>query len=378
MNIARGRRLSLLGTGVLTVGVLGGVVAPGAAHAQAGAASPGKLGTGCVAMEELVSSRQGFTPNLGQVLRLDPPAPQSTLTTSFSPAGAPDLDVPLDMAFLPGGDIVVTDTGWASGVNQVVQVNKSSGVRTVISGGTGGLGTGPALNIPRSVAVEASGDILVGDDNPSGFASRILRIDPATGNRTLLTGAARGSGPAFAPFGVYVTIAGGVIYAVDPTGEVMSVDAVTGDRTLVSGATRGTGSMLVDPVSIAPGPAGAVAVLDQNSAGGPGASSLVQVDLASGDRSVVSSNAQNPSDPAAELVTNVRDVIYHACEKTYYVLQTGYYTGTLLKVDSGGNRTLFTTFTGDDNYSLLLRPVPVGPVGSGGSGGSGGGGGGGN
>jgi hypothetical protein len=32
----------------------------------------------------------------------------STLTTNSSPAGRPRLDAPSDMAFLPGGDIVIT------------------------------------------------------------------------------------------------------------------------------------------------------------------------------------------------------------------------------------------------------------------------------
>jgi len=34
------------------------------------------------------------------------------------------------------------------------------------------------LNIPRSVVVETSGNILV-DDDPATFATQIFRIDPA-------------------------------------------------------------------------------------------------------------------------------------------------------------------------------------------------------
>jgi hypothetical protein len=371
MNITRGlRRLSLLGTGVLAAGVLSGGAAPRIAHAQAAASSGTGVASICPQLEELVSGQQAYATNAGQVLRLDPPAPQGTLTTGTSLFGSPYLDVPLDMAFLPGGDIVVTDAGYNSGVKQVVQVNKTTGDTKLISSNT--KGTGPVLNIPRAVAVEASGDILVADDYPyGGWASRILRIDPATGNRTLLSGASRGSGPAFAPDGVYLTIAGGVIYAVDRAGEIMSVDPVTGDRTEVSGASRGVGPMVDGPMSITAGPTGELAVLELSWASGTGVASLIQVTLATGDRTVLSSNAQNPSGPDAEFGA-VMDVQYDGCQQAYYVMQSGLFSGTLLTVKAeSGVRTFLTSFAGDSNNGLLIRTVLPNPIGSGGAGAAG-------
>jgi hypothetical protein len=370
MDTKRGfRRLPLLGTGVLAVGVLGGTVASGTALAQAQSPTTRPGFSSCVAMEELVSDREWYGVG-GEVLRLIPPGPQGTLTTNSSPAGAPDLDAPMDMAFLPGGDIAVTDTGISSGINQVVEVNGTTGARTLISGN--GRGKGPALNIPRSVVVESGGDILVGDDEAGTFASQILRIDPATGDRTRLSGNGRGSGPAFGTFGVNLGLVGGVIYAMDISGQVMSVDSVTGNRTLISGATRGTGSALVMPLAIAAGTSSnSVVVVDQDYASSTGPmGALVQVDLATGDRTVLSSNASNPS-KADKQLNQPYDLWYNACEKVYYVLQRG----TLLKVDAtSGDRDLFTSFTGHDNYSLLLRPIPVKlPTGVGGVGGTGGG-----
>jgi len=162
-----------------------------------------------------------------------------------------------------------------------------------------------------------------------------------------------------------LTIAGGVIYAVDHDGEVMSVDAVTGDRTVVSGSTRGVGPSINSPVSITAGPSGEIAVLEQNWAGGTGAASLIQVNFATGDRTVLSSNAQNPSDPDAEFDT-VMDVQYDQCEQAYYVMQSGLWDGTLLKVGAeSGDRTFLTTFVGAANYGLLIRPVLPHPIGFG-------------
>ena len=76
--------------------------------------------------------------------------------------GTPNLDDPTDMAFLPNGDIVVTDaelhprppgTWWRS--------IRAPVPRTLISGN--GRASGPRLRSPAMVAVEASGYILVTD-----------------------------------------------------------------------------------------------------------------------------------------------------------------------------------------------------------------------
>ena len=57
-------------------------------------------------------------------------------------------------------------------------------------------------------------------------------------------------------------------------------------------------------------------------------------------------------------------VRYNACEKAFYVLQTGFTpaspAGRVLKVDAAtGARTLFASYLGAENYALLLRPIPV-------------------
>ena len=58
------------------------------------------------------------------------------------------------------------------------------------------------------------------------------------------------------------------------------------------------------------------------------------------------------------------DVQYNACEKAFYVLQTGFTpatpAGRVLKVDdASGARSLFASYLGAENYALLLRPIPV-------------------
>jgi hypothetical protein len=350
--------VAVLGAGGVLAGVLGGAGTP--ALAQTGAARALSLPKACVAIEALVGDgASGPAPGNGEVLRVQPGG-QSTLTTNTAPSGAVNLDDPADMAFLPGGDIVVTDQGFTSGVPQVVQVDPGTGTRTLVSGA--GRGTGPALVMPNSVAVGPGGDILVTDIAPVTGNPRLLRINPATGNRSVLTGVGVGAGPAVNVAAVGVE--GGIIYVTDVVGnQVMSVDPATGTRTLVSGPGLGAGAPFVSPVSITSDRPGSIVVLDAERPAGAGLplGGLVRVDLATGDRTLISGNARPTS---VEQFDTPIDVQYDACENAFYVLQTGFFPaapdGRVLKVDAvSGVRTLFAGYTGAENYALLLRPIPV-------------------
>lgn len=370
----KNRVLAVLGASGALVMVLSG--AGTVALAQPAPTLP-KL---CPAIEALVSDGVSGPGLGGEVLRVNPGG-QSTLTTNSSPSGSPPLDAPSDMAFLADGDIVVTDEGFSGGRPDVVEVDANTGARTLISGR--GRGSGPALAVPVSVAVEASGDILVADQGATG-GTQLLRITPATGDRVVLSANGVGSGPTLG--GDSMGLEGGVIYLMDQAGTVMSVDAVTGDRTLISGPTRGTGPGFVFPVSMASDSANSVVVLDMRQPPpGPGYAlgALIRVDLATGNRTVLSEDGNPTGSPAFDSPIDVR---YDSCQNAFYVLQTGFSPSTppgrVIKVDPAtgatlGVRTLFATYTGAENYALLLRPILVPPPGGGTPTGGGGGGGGG-
>ncbi len=160
------------------------------------------------------------------------------------------MDTPSDMAFVPGGDIVITDEGGGSRP-AVVEVNPNTGARTLISGR--GRGSGPALAVPVSVAAEASGDILV--------------ANLATGNRTVLSEDGNPTGsPVFdTPIDVRYNACENAFYVLQtgftpstPPGKVLKVDATTGARTLFAqylGAENY--SLLLRPLLVLPpGPGG--------------------------------------------------------------------------------------------------------------------------
>ena len=350
--------VTVLGAGGVLAAVLS-ATGP-AALAQPAAAQAPSLPKACVAIEALVGDgASGSSIGAGEVLRVSPGG-QSTLTTNTAPMGTPNLDDPDGMAFLANGDIVVTDESFTTGRPDVVEVNPSTGVRTLISGN--GRGSGPALVMPNSVAVGPGGDILVTDIAPVTGNPRLLRINPTTGNRSVLTGVGVGAGPAVNVAAVGVE--GGIIYVTDVVGnQIMSVDPATGARTLVSGPGRGTGPAFVSPISVTSDSPDSIVVLDMDhSAGtGLGRGALIRVDLASGKRTLLSDNATPSGGQQFDTPIAVR---YNACEKAFYVLQTGFTPATpkgrVLKVDAAtGARTLFASYLGAENYALLLRPIPV-------------------
>jgi hypothetical protein len=308
-NSRRNRVVAALGAGGMLVTVLGATGAP------AQASTPPKA---CVAIEAMVGDGVSGPGLGGEVLRVTPGG-QSTLTTNSSPPGSPPLDAPSDMAFLPNGDIVVTDEG--------------------VTGGT-----------------------------------QLLRIDPATGDRVVLSANGTGTGPTMT--GSSVGLENGVIYLMDQNGTIMSVNPVNGNRALISGPGRGGGPGFVFPVSMASDSPNSVVVLDMEqrpSGPGFGLGALIRVDLATGDRTVLSVDGTPKGSPVFDTPIDVR---YDACEKAFYVLQTGFTPSTppgkILKVDAvTGTRSLFATYRGAENYALLLRPIPVPPLGAGGGGGSG-------
>ena len=97
-----------------------------------------------------------------------------------------------------------------------------------------GTGTGPALSFPVSIAVEASGDLVVLDFG----LDAVLRVDPVTGDRTIVSDdAGTGAGPAFSlPTDIAVEASGDLVVTDGDFDAVFRVDPVTGDRVILSGS----------------------------------------------------------------------------------------------------------------------------------------------
>lgn len=154
-------------------------------------------------------------------------------------------------------DIVVGPDGFlfASVRRGIVRIDPGTGAFSVVSSHL--VGTGPSIMplAAGSIAFEASGALVAISDLP-GEDDLILRIDPATGNRTQVSGGGQGSGPLLrSPKGLAVAPDGGLIVTDGSVPDqkparVLRVDAVTGDRTIVSDTSMGSGRRLINPVAV--------------------------------------------------------------------------------------------------------------------------------
>jgi sugar lactone lactonase YvrE len=176
------------------------------------------------------------------------------------------------------------------GVNVVFRVDPVTGNRTIISGS--GSGSGPGFSSPSGVAVEADGKLVVADWR----ANAVFRVDQVTGTRTILSNAGAGSGPVFGdPYVLAVEADGNLVVADGGVNAVFRVDPVTGDRTIVSNATTGSGPALGSPGAITVAADGGLLVVSDGIAG------VFRIDPVTGDRMFVSGGTTAVKDNSGRL-----------------------------------------------------------------------------
>jgi len=189
--------------------------------------------------------------SVGELVDVDLASGVRTLISGGGVGGGPDFEQPLDVAFDASTGLeraLVLDPGLGG----VVSVDLTSGDRTLVSGP--GVGLGPVfhfdLSSPLSMKV-AGGVAWVMDSSFDPFGGRLLAVDLATGDRTLVSGDGVGAGrPLIFSYEFDLDAAGGRALAISLE-DLVSIDLASGDRTLFSGAAVGTGPELNDPVLIA-------------------------------------------------------------------------------------------------------------------------------
>jgi hypothetical protein len=140
------------------------------------------------------------------------------------------LDGPISVAYDAANDrALVVHSANAD----VIAVDLATGDRTVLSGAA--VGAGPALDDPRDIEVDnvsavASRRAYVSDTN----LDAIVAIDLTNGDRTILSDAANGAGPTVSPESLSLDVGNDRIIAANLGGEVIAVDMTTGDRTLLT------------------------------------------------------------------------------------------------------------------------------------------------
>jgi sugar lactone lactonase YvrE len=175
--------------------------------------------------------------------------------------------------------------------NAVVRMDLATGARTSVtsSGLSAGplthpvIGTGPELEWPTAVLYDETQSRLFVID--FGFAGPLIEVDETTGNRTLLTNGAVGTGINFKEAGGLALDPGGrTAYVVDVTADiVVAVNLDDGSRRLIAGSPTGRGSIDTGPVAVdVDAAAGELYIVDFYE------NSLYSLDVATGARRTIS------------------------------------------------------------------------------------------
>jgi Glucodextranase, domain B len=230
------------------------------------------------------------------------------------------------------GRVLVTDAS----IGELVDVDLASGVRTLVSGS--GVGGGPELSTPIDVAFDESTGVeraLVLDSGLGG----VVAVDLSSGDRSLVSGPGVGVGPALhldpsSPLSMKVS--GGVGWVMDSSfdpfgGRLLAVDLATGDRRLVSGEGVGAGRPLIFSYDFDVDPAGGRALAIS-------LEELVTIDLASGDRTLFSGAAVGAGPEFNDPVL----IAWDAQEQRALVY--GVHAGLFSVDGSSGDRVLFAHF----------------------------------
>lgn len=188
----------------------------------------------------------------GGVIRVDRDTHQQNLVS----AGGFFQD-PVAITVAANGDLLVIDANAIGGPGAVIRVNPQTGAQQVVS-------SGQYFVNPFGLVETENGDILVVDtqavplpDDPNHHQGAVIRVNPATGTQSLVSGGGVGQGVSFLlPNGIALE-ADGQIMVVDVSGRVLRVNPVTGNRSL-----RAFGDPFQSPVGIAVEASGNYVVAD--------------------------------------------------------------------------------------------------------------------
>ena len=147
------------------------------------------------------------------------------------------------------------------------------------------VGAGPVISFPTTMALAGDGDLIVGDAGV-GVAAKIVRIDPDTGNRAIVSDDVIGSGLTLSqPLGGVIDTNGDLFVADSSNQVIFQIDLTTGDRTVFSGGGVGFGPGLQDPFATVVDATGKVLVTDSVD------HVVFRIDPNTGIRTIISGNS---------------------------------------------------------------------------------------
>jgi hypothetical protein len=206
-------------------------------------------------------------------------------------------------------------------------------------------GSGPRIN-PYAVVAEAGYALIV-----DAFGRQLVRVELATGDRTVLSSAAVGTGTAFSfPSGLALDVIGDRALVLDGA-TLLAVDLTSGDRSVISRSFTpavGTGPAIGSPAVLS----GYVDTENDRIMLISG-TSLMAIDLSTGNRSVFSGTGTG----TGHLPSALRDLTYDFSGERYLAIGNDDH---VIAIDrSTGNRTVISGPMAGSTGPAFSNPVTI-------------------
>ena len=289
---------------------------------------------------------------LGSVVAINPVTGNRTVVSDSVHGAGPQL--PIQQITVDSHGVIYAATGVLvpSSPGAILRIDPITGDRTIISDVNHG--TGPLL---MSGVTDASSGIAVGSDGSIYTADRqngnLFRIDPLTGNRTPISAGVQSiQYPINNSSGLRLGTHNDLLVATSNAQSlVVDIDLATGTRTNISGGLHGSGPILTSlPGGITGDGLGNLVV-----GSGPGLPQILRVDVASGNRTVLSSSV-GPPVGIGPAMGSVADVLLAPNGK---ILATDYFGNVVFSIDPvTGNRTILSGL-GVGTGPSLNRPIAM-------------------
>ena len=238
-----------------------------------------------------------------------------SIVASNAVGTGPDLDSYTTLAF--GGSRLFAATGSFSFQPVVVEIDLASGNRAVISDNEE-VGSGSSFLSIQGLVTDSAGSVLYAAD----FTGDLLRVDPATGARTIVSPSTLGlaNGGVFEQHlgMLFVEGNGSVLVSECLHGQLVSIDPSDGARSILTPPFRGDGPPLIGVRAMALRQSGDTLITLNGKGGTPdtgSVSNVTSVDTTTGHRAILSNAAVG----SGEVMADVFDVIDDSAHGRYLV-----------------------------------------------------------
>jgi hypothetical protein len=217
-----------------------------------------------------------------QIYRVDPGSGDRTLLVDLNDPNDPFPNGILGILATSDGTLFIAESVEGSTQPRIAQLDVNAASLTAVPFGVSGVlrTVSDFISAGGSTALTAGGGVILRVELPSGNTTLISREKPSTGSSPF-----RGEGPGFRQLRAIALADDGTIFAGDEVGSddsvVFRVDPSSGDRTIVSGPDKGTGPQLRRPRRLVVFGNDQIAMLDDDLDG------LLIINAQTGDRTLL-------------------------------------------------------------------------------------------